>query len=29
MYYNIPTSHSENIKVYLKETDGKEEVVIL
>jgi len=26
---NIPTSHSENIKVYLKETDGKEEVVIL
>ena len=26
---NIPTSHSENIEVYLKETDGKEEVVIL
>ena len=26
---NIPTSHSENIEVYLKELDGKEEVVIL
>ena len=26
---NIPTSRSENIEVYLKELDGKEEVVIL
>ena len=26
---NIPTSHSENIEVYLKELDEREEVVIL